>query len=391
MKLTKRISAIRLSPTLAVTAKAAELRAQGKDVIGLGAGEPDFPSSPAAKEAGIAAINKDQSHYTAVDGIPELKQQIIRTIAADEKLEYKPAEIIVSVGAKQSLFNLALVLLEEGDEAVIPAPYWVSYPDIVAFCGATPVPLLAGPENNFKITPGMLESAVTQKTRLLFLNSPSNPTGKCYTKEELRALADFLMGYPNIVIASDDIYRHILWNGEFCNILNVCPQLAERTLIINGVSKSHAMTGWRIGWTAGNADIIRAMKKAQSQSTSNPTTVAQYAALGALRGGLAHTHEMLRSFQRRHQIMLDGLNSIDGIACLPADGAFYLFPSVKQVMDRMPNIKDDVAFCSYVLEQGHVALVPGSAFGAPGHVRVSYATSDAHLLEALKRLKSLLG
>ena len=244
MKLTKRISAIRLSPTLAVTAKAAELRAQGKDVIGLGAGEPDFPSSPAAKEAGIAAINQDQSHYTAVDGIPELKQQIIRTIAEDEKLEYKPEEVIVSVGAKQSLFNLALVLLEEGDEAVIPAPYWVSYPDIVAFCGATPVPLLAGLEDDFKITPGMLESAVTRKTRLLFLNSPSNPTGKCYSAQELRALGDFLMGYPDIVIASDDIYRHILWNGEFCNILNVCPQLAERTLIINGVSKSHAMTGW---------------------------------------------------------------------------------------------------------------------------------------------------
>ena len=390
MRLTKRVSAIKLSPTLAVTAKAAAMRAEGIDVIGLGAGEPDFPSSPAAKQAGIDAIHADKTHYTPVDGIPELKQAVAQKLAEDENLTYTPEQILISVGAKQALFNLALAVLEEGDEAIIPAPYWVSYPDIVTICGAKPVPLFAGKEMDFKISAAMLTAALSQRTRLLFINSPSNPTGKCYTRAELKALGEVLAEYPDVVIASDDIYRHILWNGEFCNILNVCPQLAERTVIINGVSKSHAMTGWRIGWAAGPAELIRAMKKVQSQSTSNPASISQRAALGALTADLEHTNQMVAQFQQRHQIMLSGLTSIDGIECVPADGAFYLFPSVEALIKRLPNIKDDVDFCSYVLEKARVALVPGSAFGAPGYARVSYATSTENLQRALERLQSLL-
>ena len=389
MRLTKRVTAIKLSPTLAVTAKAAAMRAEGIDVIGLGAGEPDFPSAPAAKQAGIEAIHADKTHYTAVDGIPELKQAVVRQLAEDEKLTYTPEQILISVGAKQALFNLALAVLDEGAEAIIPAPYWVSYPDIVTVCGAKPVPLFAGKERQFKIDAKMLAATLNTRTRLLFINSPSNPTGKCYTAEELKALGDVLAEHPDVIIASDDIYRHILWKGEFCNILNVCPQLAERTVIINGVSKSHAMTGWRIGWAAGPAELIRAMKKVQSQSTSNPASISQHAALGALTADLQHTKTMLAEFQQRHQLMLDGLTSIDGIECVPADGAFYLFPSVEALIKRLPQIKDDVDFCSYVLEKARVALVPGSAFGAPGYVRVSYATSTANLQRALERLQSL--
>lgn len=374
---------------MAITAAAAALRAAGKDVIGLGAGEPDFHSPQSAKDAGVQAINDNKTLYTQVDGIPPLKQAIIDKLAKDNKLDYDNKQVLVSVGAKQALFNLCLAVLEKGDEAIIPAPYWVSYVDMVELTGATPITITADKSKDFKISPAMLRDALTDKTRAFFINSPSNPTGKLYSAEELKALGDVLADFPQVVIISDEIYEHILWNGEFCNILNVCPQLKERTVIINGVSKCYAMTGWRIGYAAGPVPLIKEMKKIQSQSTSGACSIAQYAALAALQSGNQEIPAMITAFKKRHDYMAEGLAAIDGIEVVPADGTFYLFPWIGGLIEKTNDIDDDLALCSYILDQAEVAVVPGSAFGTPGYMRLSYATSMDNIQEAVARITKL--
>lgn len=374
---------------MAITAAAAALRAAGKDVIGLGAGEPDFHSPQSAKDAGVQAINDNKTLYTQVDGIPPLKQAIIDKLAKDNKLDYDNKQVLVSVGAKQALFNLCLAVLEKGDEAIIPAPYWVSYVDMVELTGATPITITADKSKDFKISPAMLRDALTDKTRAFFINSPSNPTGKLYSAEELNALGDVLADFPQVVIISDEIYEHILWNGEFCNILNVCPQLKERTVIINGVSKCYAMTGWRIGYAAGPVPLIKEMKKIQSQSTSGACSIAQYAALAALQSGNQEIPAMITAFKKRHDYMAEGLAAIDGIEVVPADGTFYLFPWIGGLIEKTNDIDDDLALCSYILDQAEVAVVPGSAFGTPGYMRLSYATSMDNIQEAVARITKL--
>ncbi len=374
---------------MAITAAAAALRAAGKDVIGLGAGEPDFHSPQSAKDAGVQAINDNKTLYTQVDGIPPLKQAIIDKLAKDNKLDYDNKQVLVSVGAKQALFNLCLAVLEKGDEAIIPAPYWVSYVDMVELTGATPITITADKSKDFKISPAMLRDVLTDKTRAFFINSPSNPTGKLYSAEELKALGDVLADFPQVVIISDEIYEHILWNGEFCNILNVCPQLKERTVIINGVSKCYAMTGWRIGYAAGPVPLIKEMKKIQSQSTSGACSIAQYAALAALQSGNQEIPAMITAFKKRHDYMAEGLAAIDGIEVVPADGTFYLFPWIGGLIEKTNDIDDDLALCSYILDQAEVAVVPGSAFGTPGYMRLSYATSMDNIQEAVARITKL--
>lgn len=389
IKLTQRSQRIKESPTMAITAAAAALRAAGKDVIGLGAGEPDFHSPQTAKDAGVQAIKDNKTLYTQVDGIPPLKQAIIDKLAQDNKLDYANNQILVSVGAKQALFNLCLAGLEKGDEAIIPAPYWVSYIDMVELAGATPVTISADRSANFKISPAMLKNALTDKTRAFFINSPSNPTGKLYSAAELKALGDVLEEFPQVVIISDEIYEHILWNGEFSNILNVCPQLKDRTVIINGVSKCYAMTGWRIGYAAGPLPLINEMKKIQSQSTSGACSIAQYAALAALQSDNIEIPTMVTEFKQRHDYMAESLAAIDGIEVVPADGTFYLFPWIGGLIEKMDGINDDLTLCSYILDKAEVAVVPGSAFGAPGYMRLSYATSMDNIQESMARISKL--
>ncbi len=374
---------------MAITAAAAALRAAGKDVIGLGAGEPDFHSPQIAKDAGIQAIHDNHTLYTQVDGIPPLKQAIIDKLARDNQLDYDNKQVMVSVGAKQALFNLCLALLEKGDEAIIPAPYWVSYLDMVELAGASPVCISAGKDADFKISPAMLKQSLNENTRMMFINSPSNPTGKIYTAEELKALGEVLLEFPQVVIVSDEIYEHILWNGKFCNILNVCPQLKDRTIVINGVSKCYAMTGWRIGYAAGPTQIIKEMKKIQSQSTSGASSIAQYAALAALKSDNSEIPAMVTEFKKRHDYMAEGLAAIDGIEVVPADGTFYLFPWIGGLIERTDGIDNDLALCSYILDKAEVAVVPGSAFGAEGYMRLSYATSMDNIQQAVSRITKL--
>ena len=388
--LSARVQRVRPSPTLAVTARAAELRAAGKDIIGLGAGEPDFPTPEHIREAGIRAINEGFTRYTAVDGIPELKQAIIDKFARDNGLEYDAKQVLVSCGGKQSFFNLAQAYLNPGDEVIIPAPYWVSYPDMVLLADAEPVILPAGQEQGFKISPEQLEAAITPRTRLLVLNSPSNPTGVTYSRAELEALGEVLRRHPKVVVASDDIYEHILWDDEpFCNILMACPDLHDRAVVLNGVSKAYAMTGWRIGYAAGPAPLIGAMKKIQSQSTSNPTSISQVASVAALNGDQGCIGEMLVHFKARHDYVVGRLNAMEGVTCLPSQGAFYSLPEMNEVIERLAGIYDDVALAEYLLGEAGVALVPGSAFGAPGHLRLSFATSMEALEKALDRMEKV--
>lgn len=387
--LSERVKRIKPSPTLAVSAKASALKAQGRNVIDLGVGEPDFDTPEPIKQAAIEAIRAGMTKYTPVDGIVALKQAVIHKFRRDNGLEYQLDQILVSCGGKQSFYNLAQAILDEGDEVIIPAPYWVSYPDMVLLAGATPVFIQASQAQNFKITPQQLEAAISPKTKLFVLNSPSNPTGKLYTRQELLALAKVLRAHPQVVIASDDMYEHILWGGErFCNLLNVCPELYERTLVLNGVSKAYAMTGWRIGYAAGPKEVIAAMKNIQSQSTSNPTSISQAAAVAALEGDQSCIQPMVQAFKQRHDFMVEALNRISGIACLPADGAFYLFPKVTGLIERL-GLKDDLELAEYLLERAELALVPGSAFGAPGHLRFSIATSLDNLKEAVARLQAI--
>jgi aspartate aminotransferase len=392
IRLSQRVQRIKPSPTLAVTARAAALKASGKDVIGLGAGEPDFDTPEHIKAAAMDAINRGFTKYTAVDGTAGLKQAVVEKFQRDNDLRYTPKQILVSCGAKQSFFNLCLALLDAGDEVIIPAPYWVSYPDMVLIADATPVIVSTTMDTGFKITAEQLEAAITPRTRMLVLNSPSNPTGKAYSRAELQALGEVLRRHPHVLIASDDIYEVILWTPEpFVNIAMACPDLVERTVVINGVSKSHAMTGWRIGYAAGPEALIQAMTNVQSQSTSNPTSISQVAAETALRGEQSCVGEMVRAFRQRHDAVVARLNQLPGVRCLPSDGTFYAFPDFSAVLARRTELADDVALGEVLLNEALVALVPGSAFGSPGHMRLSYATSQTLLDKALDRLATALG
>ncbi|SEG22391.1 pyridoxal phosphate-dependent aminotransferase [Marinobacterium lutimaris] len=391
VQLSNRVNSIKPSPTLAVTNRAAELRAAGQNIIGLGAGEPDFDTPDHIKQAAIDALNSGFTKYTAVDGTPALKKAIIAKFENENGLKYEANQILVSCGGKQSFFNLSLALLNAGDEVIIPAPYWVSYPDMVKVADGVPVILTTTQEQRFKITPAQLEEAITDKTRLVVLNSPSNPTGVAYTEEELKALGEVLKRYPNVLIATDDMYEHIRFTGKpFCNIVNACPELYERTIVLNGVSKAYSMTGWRIGYAAGPAKLIGAMKKIQSQSTSNPTSISQVAAQAALEGSQECVEEMVKAFKERHDYVVSALNAIEGVECIEADGTFYAFPSFQKVIDSRPEFEDDIAFAEFLLIEAGVALVPGSAFGAPGNLRLSFATSLDTLKDAIGRISTAL-
>lgn len=387
-----RAANIKPSPTLAVTAKAAELKAAGRDIIALSAGEPDFDTPEHIKEAAIKAIRDGKTKYTAAGGMPELKQAVADKFRRENDLAYNPDQVLVSCGAKHSIYNVMQALLNPGDEVIIPSPYWVSYPDMVKLAGAEPVVIRAGIRQRFKITGKQLERSITENTRLVMFNSPSNPTGVSYSDTELAGLAAVLVEHPEIVVLTDDIYEHILWGQDgFRNILNVCPELADKTVVVNGVSKAYSMTGWRIGYLGGPPALVRAAQKIQSQSTSNPSSVSQYAALAALNGDQTYINESTAIFKQRHDFVLAGLNAIDGVECTPSDGTFYSFPNMQGVIDKLDGIKNDVELGEYLLEQAEVALVPGSAFGAKGYMRLSYATSMENLETAIERLRDALG
>jgi aspartate aminotransferase len=389
-QLSNRVQQIKPSPTLAITSKAAELRAAGQDIIGLGAGEPDFDTPRHIKDAAVAAIDAGKTKYTAVDGTPELKDAIIAKFKRDNGLEYERNQILVSCGGKQSFFNLALALLNPGDEVIIPAPYWVSYPDMVKIAEGKPVILESTAESHFKITPEQIRNAMTDRTRLVVLNSPSNPSGKAYSLDELAAIGKVLEERPDVMIATDDMYEHILWNGTFANIVNATPSLKDRTFVLNGVSKAYSMTGWRIGYAAGPADVIAAMKKIQSQSTSNPASISQEAATAALNGPQDCVTEMLNAFKERHDYVVEALNKLPGVTCQPSDGTFYAFPGFQGAIEATEGVNDDVEMAEHLLSEAGVALVPGSAFGTPGHMRLSFATSMDNLKNAINRLSKAL-
>jgi len=387
LQLSTRVQSIKPSPTLAVTNRAAELRAAGQDIIGLGAGEPDFDTPQHIKDAATQAIKDGFTKYTAVDGTPQLKNAIINKFKNDNGLDYQANQILVSCGGKQSFFNLSLALLNPGDEVVIPAPYWVSYPDMVKMAEGVPVVIGTNTAARFKITAQQLDAAITSKTKLVVLNSPSNPSGMAYTKAELAELGAVLRKYPDALIATDDMYEHILWTEEsFNNILTVNPDLYERTIVLNGVSKAYSMTGWRIGYAAGPQPLIAAMKKIQSQSTSNPASISQVAAQAALEGDQQCVKDMVKVFKQRHDYMVKALNEIDGIECLAGDGTFYVFPDFSGMQTKL-GCNTDTDLAEKLLEAG-VALVPGSAFGTPGHMRISFATSDENLQKSIERLKA---
>nr|VFJ95378.1 MAG: aspartate aminotransferase [Candidatus Kentron sp. H]VFJ96100.1 MAG: aspartate aminotransferase [Candidatus Kentron sp. H]VFK02156.1 MAG: aspartate aminotransferase [Candidatus Kentron sp. H] len=390
--LSDRVQGVKPSPTLSLAARATELKAAGHDIISLSAGEPDFDTPVHVKAAAKQALDDGFTRYTPVDGIPSLKEAIVAKFARDNDLKYVPSQVLVSCGGKQALFNLAQALLNPGDEVIVPSPYWVSYPDIVILAGGVPVFVETGVEAGFKLTPAMIEDAITPKTRLIILNSPSNPSGVCYRRDELAALGAVLSKHPQVFIATDDIYEHIMWGkASFSNILMACPDLYDRTVILHGVSKSYAMTGWRIGYAAGPEKIIQAMKKIQSQSTSNPTSFAQIGAQAALTGDQGFIREMVQIFKGRHNFVVADLNSLRGVMCLPAQGAFYVFPDMRRVIDTLEGIDDDIAFTEYLIEKAGVVLVPGSAFGAPGFMRISIATSERDLHLGLERIANVIG
>ena len=391
ISLSERVKRIKPSPTLAVTARAARLKAEGKDVIGLGAGEPDFDTPAHIAEAGIAAIRGGFTRYTNVDGIPELKDAIIAKFQRDNALTYARPQILVSAGAKHTIFNLVAALLNPGDEVVIPAPYWVSYPDMVLLADGVPVIIDAGAAQGYKITPAQLEAAITPKTRLFILNSPSNPTGAAYTRAELTALGAVLARNPSVVIATDDMYEHIWWGPEpFCSLVTACPDLYDRTVTINGVSKSYAMTGWRIGYCGGPVELVQAMATIQGQSTSNASSISQKAATAALNGDQRCVADMNVAFKARHDFVVAGLNRLRGVSCLAGFGTFYAFANVAGAMKNL-SLADDNAFAERLITDALVAVVPGSGFGAPAHMRLSFACSMATLEKALERLQRVLG
>lgn len=384
-----RVQRVKPSPTLAVAAKAAELQAKGANIINLGVGEPDFDTPDYIKQAAIEAIAQGFTKYTAVDGTRALKEAIVNKFSRDNHLSYTLNEILVSVGGKQSCYNLCQALLNPGDEVIIPSPYWVSYPDMVLLADATPVIVSTTANDHYKISPVQLETAITPKTKLFFINSPSNPSGVAYTLDELKALAEVLLRHPHVLIATDDMYEHIQWTFPFCNILNANPNLKTRTIVLNGVSKAYAMTGWRIGYAAGPTAIINAMKTIQSQSTSNPCSISQCAATAALNGGYETIHRMRDIFKQRHDYLVSRLHQMSGVHLIPADGTFYLFPDVSEIIKRK-GFSNDVAFSEALLQQTGLAIVPGSAFGNEGCIRLSFATDEASLADAMNRLEQFL-
>ena len=391
IKLAQRVQNIESSPTLTITARANALKKEGRNIIGLGAGEPDFDTPKNIKQAAIKAINSGFTKYTPVDGIAELKQAIIDKLSRDNNLAYRFHQILVSSGGKQSFFNLSQALLERGDEAIILSPYWTSYPDIILLADGIPVIVNGRQEHNFKITPEQLKAVITDKTRLLVINSPSNPTGMAYKRDELISLGEVLRKYPNVLIATDDIYEHIFWAKEkFCNIIMACPDLYDRTIVLNGVSKAYSMTGWRIGYAAGPVNLINAMKKIQSQSTSNPTSISQIAALEALNGDQSCIGTMLSEFKKRHDYVVTELNNINGSNCLNTDGTFYVFPKINEIIHHKSKWKDDIDFAEALLVNEGVAVIPGTVFGCKGHIRLSITTNEYNLRTALNRIKNFI-
>ena len=379
---------IKPSPTIAVTQKARELRAAGKDVIGLGAGEPDFDTPDNIKNAAIKAIKSGDTKYTAVDGTPALKKAIVDKFKRENKINYTTDQITVGTGGKQVLYNAFMATLNKGDEVIIPAPFWVSYPDMVLLAGGKPKIVKCTEQEGFKLTPSKLKKAITKKTKWLILNSPSNPTGAGYTKKEIQNLAKVLIKNKKVHILSDDIYEHIKYdNFNFFTIAQI-PQLKDRTLTMNGVSKSYAMTGWRIGYAAGPKDIIKAIGKIQSQSTSNPSSISQAAAVEALNGNQSFIKKRSKAFKERRNFVVKSLNNINGINCLTPEGAFYVFPSCKGLLNKKTGLKTDTEFVQKLLEKSNVAVVQGSAFGLDGYFRISYATSMKNLQKAMSRIKS---
>ena len=390
--LSDRLSRIKPSPTIAMTTRAATLRAQGRDIIGLSAGEPDFDTPLHIRDAAKAAIDAGHTRYTAVDGTPSLKRAICDKFARENDLDYAPSQITVGTGGKQILFNALLATLDEGDEVIIPAPYWVSYPDMVLLAGGSPVVVECGLDQGFRLTPEALEAAITPRTKWLILNSPSNPSGAGYDRTAMQALTDVLLRHPQVWILSDDIYEHLVFDGfEFVTPVQVEPRLKDRTLTMNGVSKAYAMTGWRIGYGAAPESLIKAMGKLQSQSTSNPCSVSQYAAEAALTGPQNYVVESRTVFQRRRDLVVAGLNACPGIECPVPQGAFYVYPSIKGLIGRTSAagtvITDDEAFANALLDETGVAVVFGAAFGLSPHFRISYATSDEQLIEAVARIR----
>ncbi len=391
ISLSHRAQSIKPSPTLAVGAHAAELRAAGRDIISLGGGEPDFDTPEHIKVAAIEALKKGQTKYTAVDGTVDLKEAIIDKFKRENNLEYNKNQVLVSCGAKHSLYNIFQATLNDGDEIIIPAPYWVSYPDMAKLAGAEPVILKTTVDDDFKISPKQLQGAISEKTRMVVFNSPSNPTGVSYSKDELAAMAEVLLEHPEILIVTDDIYEHILWGqDEFVNIVNACPDLYERTIVVNGVSKAYSMTGWRIGYVGGPEDIIKGMKKIQSQSTSNASSMAQAAAVAALDGDQTYIKESTVIFKERHDFVLKSLQAIDGITCVASEGTFYSFPDMNGLIEKLDGINNDIELAEFFLEKAEVAMVPGSAFGAPGCMRISFATSMENLEKSMQRIKTAL-
>ncbi|MBU3644447.1 MAG: pyridoxal phosphate-dependent aminotransferase [Candidatus Methylopumilus sp.] len=394
--LSQRVLSIKESPTLAVTAKAARLKAEGKDIIGLGAGEPDFDTPQHIKDAAKKAIDSGFTKYTPVAGIPGLKKAIVAKFKRDNQLDYNEKQVIVGVGGKQCIFNLALAVLNPGDEIVVPAPYWVSYADIGMVAGAKPVIIECGIEQDFKLKPEQLQAAITAKTKLFMINSPSNPTGSVYTLDELKALGEVLKQHPHVLVATDDMYEHVNLTGQpFYNILNATPELKDRCIVLNGVSKAYSMTGWRIGYAAGPEAIIKAMEILQSQSTSNPTSISQVAAQAALEGPQECIQPMVKAFIERHAFVVDRFNQMPGLNCIKAGGAFYAFPDARAAIENLFKkgkipAATDLALADYLLDEFGVAVVPGSAFGAEGYFRISFATSMENLKNALDRIERAL-
>ncbi|WP_018294872.1 pyridoxal phosphate-dependent aminotransferase [Mariprofundus ferrooxydans] len=390
-RLSIRVQQIKPSATLAITAKAAEMRAAGRSVISLSVGEPDFETPQAARDAGIEAINSGFTRYTAVAGIPELRQAIAEKFSRDNHLDYSPADILVSTGGKQCIFNLLMAVMNPGERAIIPAPYWVSYPDMVKLTEGIPVIVPTKAENHFKVTAEQLDEVLCHRCKVLFLNSPSNPTGMVYTAEELAAIGAVVRKHPDLIVATDDMYEKIIFDGQpFATFAEVNPDLKEQTVTFNGVSKAYCMTGWRIGFCAGPSAIIKAMTKIQGQSTSNPNAIAQKAALAALTGPTDVLDEMVQTYEKRRGWLVKAINAVPGMHAIMPDGAFYVFPSVTGLIGRKTPgglvIEDDVVLCEWLLEKAGVALVPGTEFGSPGHVRFSYAVAQETLEEAVMRI-----
>lgn len=390
VSVSRRVQRVKPSPTLAVTSRAARLKAEGHDIISLSVGEPDFDTPAHVAQAGIEAIQQGFTRYTNVDGVNELKDAIIAKFERDNGIRYERSQILVSSGAKQTIYNLCMAVLDPGDEAIIPAPYWVSYPDMVMLADGLPVTPFAGAAQGYKITPRQLAAAITPKTRLVLLNSPCNPTGAAYTRAELRALGEVLLEHPRIVIGTDDMYEKIYWGPEpFCSLLSAVPELYNRTVTINGCSKAYAMTGWRLGYCGGPKEIITAMSTIQGQSTTNASSISQKAAIAALNASQECVEKMNAAFKARHDFIVEGLNSLPGVSCVPGHGTFYAFFDVTKAMAEH-GCRDDNEFAELLLNEAGVALVAGSGFGAPGHMRLSFACSMQTLEKALERMRKAL-